>query len=65
MELLSKTYANLDIMTHLIPHLIEKGEVVHAYMTDATWCDVGSTERYEKLDNDLIDNCLKNMSPQK
>lgn len=38
----------LDVMGHLIPRLIEKGKLVHAYTTDAFWYDVGSTERHKK-----------------
>ena len=59
LESLRQRYENLDLMSHLIPHLLETGAVVHAYVTDAFWYDVGSTERYEKLDNDLVDTCLK------
>lgn len=59
LEWLSKRYANLDVMSHLIPRLIEKGEVVHAYVTNAFWYDVGSTDRYEKLDNNIIEKRLE------
>jgi mannose-1-phosphate guanylyltransferase len=58
LEPLRQQYRKLDLMSHLIPHLIETGKVVHAYMTDAFWLDVGSTERYEKLDNELVDSFL-------
>jgi len=44
----------LDIMTDLIPHFIDTGERVYAYLTDAFWYDVGSTEKYEKIDNKAI-----------
>jgi len=59
LEWLSERHANLDIMSHLIPRLIEKGEVVHAYVTNAFWYDVGSADRYEKLDNNVIDKYLE------
>jgi NDP-sugar pyrophosphorylase family protein len=39
----------------LIHFLIDEGERVEAYQTDAFWYDVGSTEKYEKLDNGLVD----------
>jgi len=58
LEPLSQKYGKLDLMSHLIPHLIETGKVVHAYVTNAFWLDVGSTERYEKLDNELVDSFL-------
>jgi mannose-1-phosphate guanylyltransferase len=61
--LLSAKYSTLDIMTHLIPHLIQKGDLVSAYETDAFWYDVGSTERYEKVDHDLIDKCFARILP--
>jgi mannose-1-phosphate guanylyltransferase len=59
LESLSQEYETLDLMSHLIPHLIATGAVVHAYVTDAFWYDVGSTERYEKLDNSVIDTFLE------
>ena len=59
LERLSERYTTLDIMSHLIPHLIEKGEVINAYVTNAFWYDVGSTERYEKLDNNIIEKRLE------
>ena len=59
LELLSKRHSELDIMGHLIPCLIEKGERVQAYLTDAFWYDVGSVEKYEKLDNGVIERRLK------
>ena len=45
----------IDIMGDLIPFLLEHNEKVEAYLTEAFWYDVGSTERYEKIDNGLID----------
>ena len=47
-----------DIMGDLIPALIERGERVRAYLTEAFWYDVGSTERYEKLDPEEVDRRL-------
>lgn len=45
-----KEYKSPDIMSHLIPYLIEKNEFVYGYITNAFWYDVGSIERYEKLE---------------
>jgi len=59
LEELSNCHAELDIMSHLIPRLIEKGAIVHAYLTDAFWYDVGSAEHFEKLDNTVIEKCLE------
>ena len=49
----------VDIMGDLVPHLIMNGKRVEAYVTDAFWYDLGSTEKYEKLDNGLVDDLLK------
>jgi len=59
LERLNQHHNDLDIMTHLIPHLIKKGMLVNAYSTDAFWYDVGSVERYEKLDNSAIESRLE------
>ena len=48
----------MDLMGDLLPQLIRNGRLVHGYVTDAFWYDVGSTERYEKLDNNLFAHCL-------
>ncbi len=55
---LSEKKKSLDIMNDLIPHLIDKGEHVHAYFHDSFWYDVGSIERYEKLDNEAVEKFL-------
>ena len=49
---------SLDIMGDLIPYFIKEGRRVEAYITDAFWYDVGSTEKYEKIDNGLIERLL-------
>ena len=48
----------MDLMGDLLPQLIRNGRLVYGYVTDAFWYDVGSTERYEKLDNDLLAHCF-------
>ena len=55
---LVKTKEECDIMGDLVPYLLEIGEPVGCYSTDAFWYDVGSVERYEKLDNGLIEKSL-------
>ena len=59
LEELAAERESLDLMGDLIPFLIEKGERVEAYLTDAFWYDLGSTEKYEKLDNHLVDKLFK------
>ena len=56
---LTEKKQNLDIMGDLLPHLILNGERVQAYMTKAFWYDLGTIERYEKLDNTFIDKELR------
>jgi len=55
LEELAEERVNIDLMGDLIPFLLEGGGRVDAYFTDAFWYDVGSTEKYEKIDNGLID----------
>ncbi|MER3602163.1 MAG: hypothetical protein C4339_05535 [Nitrososphaerota archaeon] len=42
-----------DIMADLIPQLLRSGEKVSAYETEAFWYDVGSVERYERLNSEV------------
>lgn len=46
----------VEIMDDLIPFLIGEGMRVEAYVTDASWYDVGYTEKYERLENPFVDN---------
>lgn len=48
----------IDVMSHLVPYLLQKQRKVKAFITDAFWYDVGSTERYEKLENSDIETAL-------
>jgi mannose-1-phosphate guanylyltransferase len=52
---LSINRKNINIMGDLIPLLLKHGERVEAYMTDSFWYDLGSTEKYEKIDNGIVD----------
>lgn len=47
---------NLDIMGDYIPELIRRGYNLYAYRFTGRWYDVGTTERYEKLDNNIVDD---------
>lgn len=58
---LSEKYVEMDIMGHVIPHLIEEGLPVTVYEHNDFWYDVGTTERYEKLNNHMIEKLFKNM----
>lgn len=61
MDEVSEKYmgSEFDLMSHLIPILIDRGEPVSAYETKALWYDVGSTERYEKLNSGFADKLLE------
>jgi len=54
LETLYEEGEKMDLMGDLLPQLIRNGRLVRGYVTDAFWYDVGSTERYEKLDNNLL-----------
>lgn len=45
---------SFDFVGDLIPWLLEKGYRVYAYVYDGRWFDVGSLERYKKLDMDFL-----------
>jgi len=51
----------LDIMTHLMPRLVQMGYVVRVYETEAFWYDVGSTEKYEKLTAEMVRTHLNHL----
>jgi len=62
LEALHKEGKEVDLMRDLLPELMKNGRQVRGYLTDAFWYDVGSTERYEKLDNDSIEDHLKGLA---
>jgi mannose-1-phosphate guanylyltransferase len=45
---------SFDIMGDVVSYLVKKGYKVGAYLTDADWYDIGSIERYEKLDGEKM-----------
>ncbi len=55
-EALGKSF---DIMSHLIPWMIENRYKVLAYVHDGFWYDVGSMERYAKLDGAKVEEILE------
>lgn len=56
---------SLDLMGDVIPHLIQRGRPVNAYITKAFWYDLGSIERYEKLSNSEIEEQLSFLTKRK
>ncbi len=55
MELLAKKKHELDLMSDVIPHLVNTGKPVYGYVSNAFWYDVLSIEAYEKLSPQLVD----------
>lgn len=51
-------YESFDLMGDVIQNLVNKGEKVSGYLTNAFWYDVGSIERYERLSNTHVDEAL-------
>ena len=50
---------SFDIMGELIPWMINEGKKVKAYIYNGPWYDIGSLERYAKLDHNRIKEFLK------
>ncbi len=42
-------FKSFDLMGDVISYLVKRGRHIEAYLTDAFWYDVGSIERYERL----------------
>lgn len=49
---------SVDLTGEVIPTLIESGDKVEGFLTDSFWYDVGSLERYEKLENHIVEREL-------
>ena len=59
LEGLHREGEEVDLMRDLLPILMKNGRHVRGYVTDAFWYDVGSTERYEKLEDGIIEKHLE------
>ncbi|MGQ4914025.1 MAG: nucleotidyltransferase family protein [Candidatus Asgardarchaeia archaeon] len=57
-EELLKTKKNIDISSDVIPTVIKKYGNVYGYVSDTWWYDVGSTEKFEKLKPETINEKL-------
>jgi len=49
----------LDLMGEVFPHLLDVGKPVYGYVSKAFWYDVLSTEAYEKLDPQLVEEMFR------
>jgi mannose-1-phosphate guanylyltransferase len=47
-----------DLMRDLIPEMIGRGMKVVPYLVTEFWVDMGSIERYEKMDADEVDRAM-------
>jgi mannose-1-phosphate guanylyltransferase len=52
-------YASFDLMGDIIQNLVKRGEKIGAYLTKASWYDIGSIERYERLKGDKLSNDME------
>ncbi|MCS7117473.1 MAG: nucleotidyltransferase family protein [Thaumarchaeota archaeon] len=56
LEVLRSLDRSSDVMKDLIPSMVRSGMGVYPYLLeDETWLDVGSTERYEKLNPEEVE----------
>ncbi|MGB9725404.1 MAG: nucleotidyltransferase family protein [Fervidicoccaceae archaeon] len=58
-ELLSELGKNFDLMGELVPAAIQHGKRVYGYKFDGEWYDVGSLERYKKIDPEHLERMFE------
>jgi len=59
MKLLKGKKQELDLMGEVFPHLLKVGKPVYGYVSKAFWYDVVSTEAYEKLGPELVEETFR------
>jgi mannose-1-phosphate guanylyltransferase len=59
MKCLKGEKQELDLMGEVFSHLLEVGKPVYGYVSKAFWYDVLSTEAYEKLDPELVNETFR------
>ena len=59
MKQLKGNNPELDFMGEVLPHLLKANKPVYGYVSKAFWYDVLSTEAYEKLDPQFVDETFK------
>ena len=47
-------FQSYDLMGDVVQQLVDDGDKVAAFLTDAFWYDVGSVEKYDKLSNERL-----------
>ncbi len=58
MKEIAKRKKEIDIMKDIVPEVVRRYQGVKAYLFNGFWYDVGSIEKFEKLDNGIIDKEL-------
>ncbi len=54
-----KLGTKFDLMGDLIPHMIESGKKVKGFLYSCEWLDVGSLERYKKINSSLLNKVIR------
>jgi len=57
-QILAEKNETYDLMGDILPHLIRMGRPVYGYVSKDFWYDIGSTEAYEKLDNEKVEEAM-------
>ena len=61
-ELLREIHkGSTDIMGDFIPYLIKRGLLVKAFVYEGKWYDIGSIERYEKIDKNWLEELTRKL----
>ena len=50
-----------DLMGDILPYLIQRGKPVYGYVSKDFWYDIGSTEAYEKLDDEKVEEAMSHL----
>jgi mannose-1-phosphate guanylyltransferase len=51
-------YETFDLMGDVIQYFVKNNRKISGYITDAFWYDIGSIERYERLNNESVTEAL-------
>lgn len=57
-QMLAEKNETFDLMGDILPYLIRMGRPVYGYVSKDFWYDIGSTEAYEKLDKEKVEEAM-------